>query len=170
MRADLVAAAAKRGRRSLSGEIAARLRATLDRDRAEFGRPRHIQGLGETVERIALALEGRTKLAWVEDRYTQQQLSKAIDLLLYSYSRGEAAVPPSVAKEAEDRAPPEAREHYIAQLGEAVAGGIMALLKVPPEPWEGSWQLPDGRWARYPDDWRALWAIEQDLKLRRRHK
>ena len=158
MRTSLAAEATKNKRRSVSEEIVRRLRLTLIRDWEEHDRPAHIRAMGEAVERMALELERRTKLRWIEDRYTAEKLSKAIDLFLYTYSRGEAVVPPSVAAEAEDRAPAEAREHYVAQLGETVAGGIISSLKGAPEPWEKSW--PD---MFYPPSWRPLWEIERDL-------
>src|SRR5262245_29815801 len=89
---QLVAAKEKNKRRSLSEEIMLRLDSTLARDRSE-DRPRHVRALSEVVARIVMALERRTKLLWVEDRYTQEQLSKAIDLFLYTYSRGEVLIP-----------------------------------------------------------------------------
>jgi hypothetical protein len=100
MRVALKAAADKK-ERTLSEEIVIRLRASLTRDRKEDSWPLHIRGLSKVVAQIAFALEQRTKRPWVEDRYTQEQLSKAVDLFLHTYSRGEAAVPPAVAAEAD---------------------------------------------------------------------
>jgi hypothetical protein len=163
MRVALVAAATRNKRRSVSEEIVYRLRSTLVRDKAD--RPPHIRALSETVARIALGLERRTERLWIEDRYTAEQLSKGIDLLLYTYSRGEVVVPPAVTAEAEARVPADAREHYVAQLGETVAGGVISSLKATPKPLEGSW--PD---LHYPENWWPLWQIEQDLTLKPRRK
>jgi hypothetical protein len=167
MRVALAAAATRNKRRSVSEEIVFRLRATLVRDRAEADRPPHIRATSEAVARIALGLEQRTERLWVEDRYTQEQLSKGVDLLLYTYSRGEAVVPPAVIAEAEARVrvPVEAREHYVAGLGETVAGGVISMLKATPEPLEKSW--PD---LHYPESWWPLWQIEQDLTSKPRRR
>jgi hypothetical protein len=172
MRVALAVAATRNKRRSVSEEIVLRLRETLVRDHGEDDRPRHIKALSEVVARIALALEQRTKLPWIEDRYTQEQLSKGIDLLLYTYSRGKAVIPPAVTAEAEARVPAEAREHYVAQLGESAAGGIISLLRLPQKPPERD--IGPGMY--YPESWWSLWEIDQDLRgftgklLRRKHK
>jgi hypothetical protein len=172
MRVALAAAATRNKRRSVSEEIVLRLRETLTRDHGEDDRPRHIKALSETVARIAFGLEQRTKLPWIGDRYTQAQLSRAIDLFLWTYSRGEVAVPPAVTAEAEARVPAEAREHYVAQLGESVAGGIISLLRLPPKPPERD----IGPGMHYPESWWSLWEIDQDLRgftdksVRRKHK
>jgi hypothetical protein len=165
MRVALAEAATRNKRRSVSEEIVRRLRSTLvARDKAD--QPPHIRGLSGAVELIASGLEQRTKRLWVKDRYTQEQLSKGVDLLLYTYSHGKAVVPPAVIAEAEARAPAEAREHYVAQLGEMVAGGVIALLKATPEPLEGG-PWPD---MHYPKSWWAPWALERDLTLKPRDK
>ena len=161
IRVALVDAARKNRRRSLSEEIMMRLNSTLARDRGEANRPRHIRALSEVVARIALGLEGRTKRSWVEDRYTQEQLSKAIDLFLRTYSRGEAVTPPSVSAEAA-RNPEDT--FFAARLGETVAGGIIAFLQMPPEPPKK--ELGPGM--HYPEIWWAAWQIERDLKPRGR--
>ncbi len=168
MRVALAAAATRNKRRSVSEEIVRRLHSTLVvRDKAE--RPPHIRGLLGAVALVALGLEQRTERRWVEDRYTQGQLSKGVDLLLYTYSRGEAVVPPAVIAEAEARAPAEAREHYAAGLGESVAGGVISLLKSTPEPLEeGPWPGTPGTY--YPESWWAPWALERDLTLKPRDK
>jgi hypothetical protein len=155
-----LAAAAKRKDRTLSEEIVIRLNTSLKRDRREDTRPLHIKALSEVVARIALALEQRTKLPWIEDRYTQERLSKAIGFFLYTYSRGKAVVPSAVTAEAEARVPVEAREHYVAQLGESVAGGIISLLKFPPEPPEADM----GEGMHYPEEWLGPWYLEQHLQ------
>jgi hypothetical protein len=163
LRDRLVAAAKRNKRRSVSEEIVLRLRATLDRDWSEGDRPLHIQALSKAVARIAVGLEARTKRPWNDDRYTQEQLSKGIDLFLYTYSRGEADVPPAVAAEAA-RDPEDT--YFAARLGEMVAGGIISSLKFAPKPLEREWSD-----IKYPDSWRSLWEIEQDLKgFKRRQK
>src|SRR5262245_48383546 len=165
---ELVAAKKKNRRRSLSEEIMLRLDSTLARDRSE-DRPRHIRALSEVVARIAMALEGRTKLLWVEDRYTQEKLSKAIDWFLYNYSRGEAVIPPAIKAEA---ARNPADTFFVDRLGETVAGGIMAFLTMPPEPPKTEEEIRLMRQGKpplyYPESWRALWQLEQDLKPKRR--
>src|SRR5262245_17018690 len=178
MRTALAAAATKNKRRSVSEEIVLRLRSTLVRDRGEADWPRHIQALSQEVARIAVGLEARTRLPWNDDRYTQEQLSKGIDLFLYTYSRGKSVVPPAVTAEAA-RVPAEARGHYVAQLGESVAGGIISLLKLPPKPPEmEELRLMEQRKPPmyYPESWWSLWQREQDLRgftvrsPRRKHK
>jgi hypothetical protein len=178
MRANLIAAANRNKRRSVSEEIVRRLQSTLVRDRNEADRPRHIQALSEVVARIALGLEARTGLPWNDDRYTQEQLSKGMDFFLYTYSRGESVVPLAVTAEAA-RVPAEARGHYVAQLGESVAGGIISLLKLPPKPpdIETLRLMEQGRPPMYyPESWWTLWELEQSLRgfstksPRRRHK
>jgi len=170
MRVALAAAATRNKRRSVSEEIVLRLRSTLVRDRVEDDRPRHIRALLEVVARIALGLEIRTGRPWVDDRYTQEQLSKGIDLFLYTYSRGEAVVPPAVRAEAA-RNPEDS--FFIERLGVLVAGGIISLLKLPPKPPE--YDLGPGIY--YPESWWQFWELEQDLRrftgpksLRRKHK
>jgi hypothetical protein len=157
MRRELAAAAIKNKRRSVSEEIVLRLRATLDREEADL--PRHVRSMSQVVARIALALEQRTKLPWNRDRYTQQQLSKAIDFFLYTYSRGEIAVPPAVAAEAA-RHPDDT--FYAERLGETVAGGIIAFLK----------SIPDQRSVRLDHstvhEWWKPWQLEQDLTGRQK--
>jgi hypothetical protein len=165
MRVALAAAATRNRRRSVSEEIVFRLHSTLVHDRAEADRPSHIRALSEAVARIALGLERRTERLWIEDRYTAEQLSKGVDLLLYTYSRGEAVVPPAVTAEAEARVSADAREHYVTHLGESEAGGVISSLKATPEPLEGSW--PD---VHYPESWWALWKIERDLTQKPRGK
>jgi hypothetical protein len=159
MRVALESAA--KGRRSLGGEIEARLNASLARNRAV--RPRHIKALSEAVAWIALGLEKRTQLSWIEDGYTQEQLAKGLALFLRTYSPGEVAVPPAVTAEA---AKNPADPHYVDRLGETVAGGIISALRSTPEPptvdWKG--KKPD---MYYPDEWWAPWRIEQDLQPRR---
>jgi Arc-like DNA binding dprotein len=159
MREALAAAATRNKRRSVSEEIVLRLRSTLGRDEVE--RPRHIRALSDVVARIAMGLEGRTKRPWIEDRYTQAQLSKGIDLFLYTYSRGEAAVPPSVRAEAV-RNPEDT--FFVERFGELIAGGIIAMLSFPPEP--PTTKLPPGE--HYPEGWRPFWQLEQDLKSKGR--
>jgi hypothetical protein len=168
IQAELVAAKEKNKRRSLSEEIMIRLDSTLARDRGE-DRPRHIRALSEVVARLALALEGRTKRSWVEDRYTQQQLSKAIDLFLYTYSRGEAVVPPTISAAA-SRDP--ADTFFADRLGESIAGGIISLLQMPPKPPETEEEIrlmkQGNRPIYYPESWWGPWQLEQDLKPRKR--
>jgi hypothetical protein len=161
MRQALAAAATRNKRRSVSQEIVLRLNSTLIRDRDEADRPRHIRALSEVVARIALGLEGRTKRRWVEDRYTQEQLSQGIDLLLYTYSHGEAVVPPSITAEAARDPDPT---HFVARLGAIVAGGVIASLKAAPEPPEPELLPPD---SYYPESWSSLWQLEQHLNLRK---
>jgi hypothetical protein len=148
-----VAAAKKNRRRSLSEEILIRLNFTLAYDREEANRPRHIRALGEEVARIALGVEEETKRLWIEDRYTQQQLSKAIDRFLYKYSRGEAVVPPAIKAEAARN--PEGTV-FVDRLGERIADGMIASQKTVPEPPEPGLQYPSSYW--------APWEIERDLK------
>jgi hypothetical protein len=176
MRANLVAAANRNKRRSVSEEIVRRLYSTLLRDRAEADWPRHIQALSQVVVRIALGLEARTGLPWNDDRYTQEQLSKGIDLLLYTYSRGKAVIPPAVRAEAA-RNPEDT--FFIERLGESVAAGIISLLKLPPKPpgMEERRLMEQGRPPMYyPESWETLWELEQSLRgftaqsPRRRHK
>jgi len=176
MRANLIAAANRNKRRSVSEEIVRRLQSTLVRDRDEADRPRHIQALSEVVARIALGLEARTGLPWNDDRYTQEQLSKGIDFLLYTYSRGKAVVPPAVRAEAA-RNPEDT--FFTERLGEMVAGGIISLLKLPPKPpdIETLRLMEQGRPPMYyPESWWTLWELEQSLRgfstrsPRRRHK
>jgi hypothetical protein len=150
-----LAAAAKRKERTLSEEIVIRLNASLKRNRKEDARPLHIRALSEVVAQIAFALEQRTKLPWIEDRYTQEQLSKAIDLFLYTYSRGEAAVPSAVAAEAARTAD----TLLVDRLGQITAGGIIAMLQLPPEPPKADM----GPGIHYPEDWLGLWHLDQDL-------
>jgi len=169
MRVSLAAAATRNKRRSVSEEIVLRLRSTLVRDRGEDDQPQHVRPLSKVVALIALGLEARTKLRWNEDRYTQEQLSKGIDLFLRTYSRGEAVVPPAVRAEA---ARNPADTFLIERLGELVAGGIIALLKFPPKPPEQDL----GPGMHYPESWWSLWETEQDLRgftdksPRRKHK
>jgi hypothetical protein len=165
MRTALAAAATRNKRRSVSDEIVRRLRSTLTRDRDEAERPPHIRALAESVARIALGLERRTERRWVEDRYTQEQLSKGIDMFLYAYSRGESVVPPAVVTEVETRIPAEARGYYATQLGESEAGAVIASLKAVPKPHGVS--SPD---IHYPESWWPLWQIEQDLTLKPRRR
>jgi hypothetical protein len=171
MRATLAAAAKENNRRSLSEEILFRLRSTLRRDRSDADRP-HIMALKEAVALIAQDLERMTERAWVADRYTSEQLSKGIELLIYTCSRGESAVPPAVAEAARDW-PPEERDTYPAQLGEMVAGWIISLLKRAPEPLPQKGRvlepLPQKSGPRIfrPEILRRLWQVEHDLKPRR---
>jgi hypothetical protein len=153
----LEGAARRKERRSLSEEIEIRLRASLARDHSELVRPPHIKALSEVVARIALALEQRTKLPWIEDRYTQEQLSKGIDLFLRTYSRGKAVVPPAVAAEAA-RNPTDT--FFVDRPGETVAGGIIATLQFSPEPPEADM----GPGIYYPESWWGPWRLEQQLK------
>lgn len=173
MRADLVAAANRNKRRSVSQEIVLRLRSTLIRDQ-EVERPRHIHALSEVVARIALGLEAWTKKQWNEDRYTQEKLSKGIDLLLYTYSCGEAVVPPAV-RAAAARNPEDT--FFAERLGELVAGGIISALKRPPTPEAETRRLMEqgSPPMYYPESWRQDWEIEQDLRgltrpVRRKHR
>jgi hypothetical protein len=164
MRVALTAAAKKKGRRSLGEEIVIRLDASLRRNRKEDSWPLHIRALSKVVAQIAFALEQRTKLPWIEDRYTQEQLSKAIDLFLWTYSRGEAATPPAVNAEAA-RNPTDTM--LVDRLGEIVAGGVIAWLKSIPEP------LPQEALAKikysdeeieYPEAWWSFWNTERNLQ------
>jgi hypothetical protein len=117
--------------------------------------------------RLAWGLEQKTERAWTEDRYTAERLSRGIDLLIYTYSRGEVVIPPSVAAEAEARAarhPEDVR--FADHLGEIEAGGLISALKAAPEP-------PDndmGPGAYYPESWWGLWQIEQDLTSKPRRR
>jgi hypothetical protein len=170
MRVALVAAA-KKNERSFSEELVLRLNRTLTHERGETERPPHVRALAETVARIALGLEHETERAWIDDRYTAQHLAKGIDLFIYSYSRGEAVVPPAVTAAAEAR-PPEARSGYAAELGETVAGGIISLLKITPAPPTQAWPARDGigKPIYYPESWWAPWQLEQDLKPKQSRK
>ena len=173
MRANLIAAANRNKRRSVSEEIVRRLHSTLVRDRGEADRPRHIRALSEAVARIVLGLEARTGLPWNDDRYTQEQLSKGIDLLLYTYSRGKAVVPPAVRAEAA-RNPEDT--FFTERLGQTVAGGVISLLKLPPKPpeMEELRLMEQGKPPMYyPESWWTLWELEQALRARpprRKHK
>jgi hypothetical protein len=170
MRVALAAVATRNKRRSVSEEIVLRLHSTLVRDREEDDRPRHVRALSEIVAQIALILEKAwTERPWNDDRYTQGQLSKGIDFFLRTYSRGEAVVPPKVAAAAKND---PADVYFAERLGELVAGGIIASLKLPPKPPEK--ELGPGVY--YPESWWRLWQLEQDLRgftarsLRRKHK
>jgi len=163
MREALAAAATRNKRRSVSEEIVRRLRSTLVRDRDEANRPPHIRALSQVVARIAFGLEQRTKQIWIEDRYTQEQLSKAIDFFLRTYSRGAAVVPPAVRAEAA-RNPEDT--FFVERLGELVAGGIISLLQLPPKPPEKDM----GPGAYYPEGWWSLWALEKDLTQKPRRR
>jgi hypothetical protein len=156
MRVHLADVARKKGM-SLSEDIVNRLRASLNRDHREDTRPPHVRALSAVVARIAVALEQRTKLLWIEDRYTQEQLSKGVDFFLRTYSRGETAVPPAVAA---DAAKNPADTYFVDRLGESVAGGIIAFLQFPPAPPETDL----GPGIEYPDYWRSAWHIERDLQ------
>jgi hypothetical protein len=168
MRDALAAEATRNKRRSVSEEIVRRLRSTLLRDRGEADQPQHIQDLSTVVAWIALRLEAWTELPWNEDRYTQQQLSKGIDLFLYSYSCGKAVVPSAVraaaAKNPEDTL-------FTERLGEVVAGGIISELRFPKPP-----EHDLGKEVYYPESWRQGWEIDQRLRgftaksPRRKHK
>jgi hypothetical protein len=147
MRVALESAA--KGRRSLGGEIEARLNASLAKDRKELMRSTHIVGLAEVVARTALGVERRTKRQWNMDRYTQLQLSKAIDLILYTYSSGEVVVPPAVTADAD-------------HLGESVAGGMLSSLDYAPEP-PAKDIGPD---MYYPEEWWGQWQLNQNLRFR----
>jgi hypothetical protein len=123
-----------------------------------------------------LGLEAWTKRPWNDDRYTQEKLSKGIDLFLYTYSRGEAVVPPAV-RAAAARNPEDT--FFAERLGEMVAGGIIASLKLPrtkPPDMETRRLMEQGRPPMYyPESWRQDWEIEQDLRgftrpVRRKHK
>jgi hypothetical protein len=163
MRVALVAAAKRNKRRSVSEEIVLRLRSTLVRDRSELDRPGHIRALSEVVARIALGLERKTERLWIEDRYTQEQLSKGVDLLLYTYSGGEVVIPPAVAAGAA-RDPTD--RYFEARLGESVAGGVIASLKAAPKPPEKD----IGPGIYYPESWWPLWELEQDLTKKPRRR
>ena len=176
MRVALIAAANRNMRRSVSEEIVRRLQSTLIRDRGEADRPRHIQALLEVVARIALGVEAWTELPWNDDRYTQEQLSKGIDSLLYTYSRGKAVVPPAVRAEA-TRNPEDT--FFTERLGEMVAHGIISYLKLPPKPPETEERrlMEQGSPPMYyPEHWWTLWELEQSLRgfsaksPRRKHK
>ena len=163
MRVALAAAATKNKRRSVSEEIVLRLRSTLLRDRGEADQPRHIQDLLTVVAWIALGLEAWTKLPWNEDRWTQEQLSKGVDLFLHTYSQGKAVVPPAVRAEAA-RNPEDS--FFTERLGESVAGGIISSLRLPQKPPETDLG-PD---MHYPESWRQRWEIDQRLRKFTRRK
>jgi len=160
IRVRLVAAKEKNRRQSLSEEILIRLNFSLAYDCEEASRPRHIRALGEEVARIALGVEERTGRPWNEDRYTQQQLSKAIDRFLYKYSRGEVVIPPAIKAEA-TRNPKDTV--FVDRLGETIADGMIASQKTIPEPPK---ELGPG--LQYPSSYWGPWQIEQDLKPRER--
>ena len=157
-------AAAKRKELSLSAEIEARLDASLKLNRRKASQPLHVRALADVVAQIAFALEQRTKLPWIEDRYTQEQLSKAIDLFLWTYSRGEVATPPAVNAEAA-RNPTDTM--FVDRLGEIVAGGVIAWLKSRPEPLPqkalGKIKYSDEE-IEYPEAWWSFWNTEQNLQ------
>jgi hypothetical protein len=175
LRAKVVAAANRNKRRSVSEEIVLRLNSTFLRDREEVDRPRHVSALSEVVARIAMRLEAWTQRPWNEDRYTQEKLSKGIDLFLYTYSRGEAVVPPAV-RAAAVRNPEDT--FFAERLGEMVATGIISSLKLPRRPPEMEERrlMEQGRPPMYyPERWQQDWEIEQDLRgftkpVRRKHK
>jgi hypothetical protein len=175
MRVALAAAATRNKRRSVSEEIVLRLHSTLGRDRGQADQPQHIRDLSDVVAWIALGLEARTELPWNEDRYTQEQLSKGIDLFLYTYSRGEVVVPPAVRAEAA-RNPEDT--FLVDRLGELVAGGIISWLRFPPKPPEMEDRRPtkQGWLISYPEHWWLPRKIDQNLRgftaksPRRKHK
>ena len=162
IREALVAAWKRNKRRSVSEEIMVRLNYTFAHDRSEADRPPHIRALSEAVARIALGLERRTERSWIEDRYTAEQLSKGIALLIRTYSRGDVAVPPAVAAEA---ARDPADTFFVERLGETEAGGVISLLKSTPRPLER--QRPG---LYYPESWWPLWQTEQDLTAKPRRR
>jgi len=167
MRTALAAAAGRNKRRSLSEEIAVRLRFTLARDRGP-DRPAHIKALAETVILAALGIERATKCSFTEDRYTAERLAEAVELLLWHYSpRTEAVVPPAVV-EAAKTMPPPVRDSYAARLGTSEAGAVIAMLENTPEPPEQKW--PPGIY--YPESWWGPWQVREHLRPSkpRRHK
>ncbi len=175
LRAALVTAAERNKRRSLSEEIMFRLRSTFDRDR-DADRPRRIKALSEMVELVALGIEQATERRFNEDRYTAEQLAKAVELLLWKYSpQAEAApqtkaeIPPAVVKAA-NTMPAQVRDTYPDQLGVIEAGAIIALLEGrlrPPHP-----DIKAEHWPPkgYPESWLALWQARNDLNPRRHKK
>jgi hypothetical protein len=159
--------AAKRNkRRSTSEEIVQRLRGTLIRDRSDADRPRHIRALSETIARTALGVEQKTERAWIENRYTAEQLLKAITLFIHTYSHGDNEIPPAVTA-AVEALPAEIRDtyDYAARLGESVASGIISLMKSTPAPPKQEWPVTSlGYQIYYPESWWGPWQLEQDLK------
>ena len=137
-----------------------RLRSTLGRDR-DSDRQRHIKALSETIELAALGIERMTERRFTEDRYTAEQLVKALDLLLWQYSpKTEAVPPPAVVAAAKTLGDPS-------QLGVIEAGAVIALLEGrlgPPEAEEeGHWPPKD-----YHESLWGLWRVRDDLKPRKR--
>jgi hypothetical protein len=152
--------AAAENKRSLNGEIMLRLHSTLRRDR-DSHRQRHIKALSEMIELAALGIERSTERRFTEDRYTAEQLVKALDLLLWQYSpKTEAVPPPAVVAAAKTLGDPS-------QLGVIEAGTVIALLdgRLGPPGTEDLRLWPPNN---YPESMWGLWQVRNDLKPRKR--
>jgi hypothetical protein len=151
--------AARKNKRRLSREVEARLDYTLGRYQ-KFkleGRPPHIMGLSDAVAVAARVMEEATGRPWNKDQYTSQHLARLIRVVMADYTQpGEVTIPPKVIEEAK-RHP--AGDAYPTHLGEDKAKGIIALLRLTPEP---------GTWGPYHEFEMEFWKTGRDLEPKRR--
>jgi TraY domain len=157
---ELLVAEARRNKRTLSREIAARLDYTLGRYQKlkVEGRPPHIMALSDTVAVAARVMEETTGRPWNRDQYTSQHLARLIRAVMADFTQpGEVTIPPKVIEEAK-RHP--AGDAYPTHLGEDKAKGIIALIRLTPD-WQ--WWGPN-----YPDVVLEVGKIRRDLEPKRR--
>jgi hypothetical protein len=151
--------AARKNKRRLSREVEARLDYTLGRYQ-KFkleGRPPHIMALSDAVSVAARVMEETTGRPWNRDQYTSQHLARLISAVMAHFTQpGEVTIPPKVMEEAK-RIP--ADDAYPTHLGEEKAKGVIALIRLTPEP---------GTWGPYHEFEMEFWKIGRDLEPKRR--
>jgi hypothetical protein len=163
---------AERSGRSLSQEIARRLKDSLglrDRIEREFG-PKHIYALGRLVGQMAKAIEVSTGKRWHEDAFTASALCRAIETLVFSVaSAGPVKVPERIeqqAKNLEETTPSLAvfseQLRTPAGIGVGVANGAMHMLltyETPPSDHPANIQ--------YADQFYSMPELREALGLKR---
>jgi hypothetical protein len=157
---DQLGAAALKNRRSLSREVEARLDDSLGRyQKGRASLPPRIRGLLDAVAFTARVIEAATGKLWNEDRYTAQHLADAIGYVIGEFSpKDKVVVPPKVVERAKAHV---AGRTYRARLGEEEARGVVAWLRLTPEPGEAG---PP----HYPEFWMEFSKIQRNLQRGRK--
>jgi len=166
LREDLLNAAERNKRRSVSEEIFLRLQSTLVRDRGAAERPPHIAALLEGIANVVARIEKVTQREWHQDQFTAEHVGKGISQWIkeirafreFSPPDKPLDIPPAAVAVAKSR-PYLSLPGYLDHLGEFEANIVATAILGTPEPGPSS-RVEEGR---YPNSWWSYWRIRDVL-------
>jgi Arc-like DNA binding domain len=152
---------AQKNKRTLSGEILARLQHTFGHyQKGGIDPEPHLRPLVDAFALTAGYLERRFGRRWYESRFVSRELAKVFGFVMVEFSAADDAVPPKVVDNAKRHGSGE--EIYLARPGEEEAHAVIMLLRTASRS-----QTPYAPFAEWEQE---LWRIRRDLEHLERRK